>query len=137
MRSYGMCANGSCNERLVKVAGTFANGDPALACASTLYVVDDVPAKTVLCEFSDSIKVSPDGAAIWSPGFFGDANGPFPHSQTFFCRQLTTRSNHFAGFRTDGDGQSEQFPSSASDYVRMDQQAMTMEYDVEYQSPQL
>ena len=32
MRSFGMCANGSCNERLVKVEGTFGNGDPALAC---------------------------------------------------------------------------------------------------------
>ena len=88
MRSYGMCANGSCNERLVKVEGTFEGGDPALACASTLYVVDEEPSKTVLCEYSDSVKVSPSADAIWSPGEFADFNGPIPHAQTFSVGNL-------------------------------------------------
>lgn len=131
MRSFGMCANGSCNERLVKVEGTFANGDPALACASTLLVVDDVPAKTVLCEFSDSIKVSPEGDAVWSYGAFGDANGPYPHSQTFYAGNLSD-----GGFRTAGEFISDMFPAAASDYVRMTQDAMSLSYQVNYNSPQ-
>lgn len=137
IRSYGMCANGSCNERLVKVEGTFANGDPALACASTLYVVDDSPAKTVLCEFSDSLKVGPMADAVWSPGEFGDTNGPFPHSQTFFAGNLPPNPP-FAGFRTAGQNlpNSMNFPAAAGDYIRMDRVAMSLNYEVNYNSPQ-
>lgn len=83
MRSYGMCADGSCNERLVKVEGIFANGDPALACASTLLVVDNAPAKSVLCEIDDAVKAGEGASATWSPASYADGNGPIPHAETF------------------------------------------------------
>jgi len=35
MRSYPQCADGSCSQSIVKLQGTFQNGDPALACISS------------------------------------------------------------------------------------------------------
>ena len=46
IRSYGQCANGSCSESTLKVTGTFANGNPALACAGMALIVDTSMAST-------------------------------------------------------------------------------------------
>ena len=132
MRSYGMCANGSCNERLVKVEGTFSDGSPALACASTLYVVDEAPAKSVLCEVADSVKVGENGQAIWSPGEYSTTDGPFPHAQTFSVGNLPPNN---PGFQTTGSNQPDLFPSSSGEYTRIDGIPMIMEYSVQYNSP--
>lgn len=133
MRSYGMCANGSCNERLVKVEGKFSDGDPALACASTLYLVGDAPAKSVLCEVADNIKVGDDGDAIWSPGQFSDQNGPLPHAQTFAAGNQPPNAE--VGTRTVGSNFPDLlFASSASDYTRLDREPTIMEYSVTYTS---
>jgi hypothetical protein len=40
IRSYGQCANGSCSESTLKVAGTFSDGSPVFACAGMALVVD-------------------------------------------------------------------------------------------------
>ena len=135
MRSYGMCANGSCNERLLKVEGTFQNGDPALACASTLLVVDEAPPKSVLCEIFDSIKVSDFSEAMWTPGQFSDLNGPIPHASTFAAGNLPP-SPTFTAFRTTGQNSPDLFPSSASDYARLDRPVAAMNYVVDFNSQQ-
>src|SRR5207244_5421886 len=43
IRSHGMCKSGSCNERSVRVEGTFSDGKPALGRAGTALLVDDTP----------------------------------------------------------------------------------------------
>ncbi len=48
IRSYGMCASGSCSESTMRVSGTFADTSPAFACAAmALYV--DTAQPTVNC----------------------------------------------------------------------------------------
>jgi hypothetical protein len=131
MRSYGMCANGSCNERLVKLEGSFSNGDPALACASTLYVVDTAEPKSNLCEYSDFIKAGPSFQATWSPGVFFNSLGPIPHAQTFYAGNLPPPSK---GFQTIGNPTSN-FPQQAFDYIRLTEAPTQMRYQVFYQGP--
>ena len=53
-----MCQDGSCSDVNTMVQGTFANGDPALACAGTSVVVQDELPKSPLCEIVDTIKDS-------------------------------------------------------------------------------
>ena len=91
-RSWGMCANGSCSEKTIKLEGTFAGGDPALACAGTAIVVGDAPAKSALCDVDDSVKSSPNANVDWSIAEFGDENGLFIASSTFFNGQTTSQS---------------------------------------------
>ena len=127
-RSFGMCANGSCNERGLTAIGTFSNGDPALACASTLHLVSDVPAKSALCEFSDSLKTGPFVDAIWQPAVFHQSSNPIPHAATFFAGNLPAQP----GFRTIGDllPNPDLFPPSAIDILRLDQPADMILYSV-------
>ncbi len=40
IRSYGMCASGSCIESTLRVSGTFADSSPAFACAAMALYVD-------------------------------------------------------------------------------------------------
>ena len=54
IRSYGMCASGSCSESTLRVSGTFADSSPALACAATaLYVDNAMPTITCLPRTDD------------------------------------------------------------------------------------
>ncbi len=82
-RSFGACANGSCGERNLKATGSFANGDTALACASTLYLVDDVPGKTPMCEITDTLKVGPFMDVLWSSAHYNTFGNDLHHSVTF------------------------------------------------------
>lgn len=66
IRSHGMCANGSCSEVLAKVSGTFGDGTPALACAGTAFLVDDVAATSPLCEYLVTLAASADTDARWT-----------------------------------------------------------------------
>ncbi len=134
MRSNGMCGNGSCNERLVKVEGSFVGGDPALACASTLYVVDDAPAKTVLCEVLDSVKVNEISEAVWSPTQYGDIFGPFPHAKTFAVGNLPPGAD--PGYQTTGDNIPSPFFQAGSEYIRLTDSPQQINYSVNYFSAQ-
>jgi len=75
IRSYGRCADGSCNEQTVKITGTFADQSPAVACVGTLLLVEDVPAKTPLCEMQDIVQVGGNTDGIWGPAWFLDEFG--------------------------------------------------------------
>lgn len=70
MRSHGMCADGSCSEGLAKVTGTFSGGDEALGCAGTALFIDDVPAKSHLCEVTDTLQTGPLVDSQWSAAIF-------------------------------------------------------------------
>lgn len=132
VRSYGMCANGSCNERALKVTGTFADGRPALGCAGTAFLVDEVPAKSALCEFSDHIKTSDMVRSFWGPGVFNNPGGTLEHASTF------SGGNQPPGdpIRTEIDGLSlmspgvPSFPALANDYLRITEPATRVSYDV-------
>ncbi|KAA3614607.1 MAG: T9SS C-terminal target domain-containing protein [Calditrichaeota bacterium] len=82
VRSFGACLDGSCNERNLIATGTFddESQSPALACASTIFLVGDVPAKIPLEEWQDEIKVGPFTDAIWSPSNFTREDGQLHHA---------------------------------------------------------
>ena len=118
-RSHGMCADGSCSEVLAKVSGTFADGRAGLGCAGTALLVDDVPAKSPLCEVTDSLNASLTVDIQWSGAIFDGNN----HLSTHEAGNLsdleggpgtqTTGSTLAAMFNKD-------FPSAASDTLRTD-----------------
>lgn len=134
MRSYGMCANGSCNERSVKVMGSFSNGDPALACASTVLIVDEMAPKSALCEYSDFIKVSEGTSlATWGHALFSNAEGTIPNAATFYSGNLNPDSG-LTGFLTVSEIIPSNYPSSASDYLRMNGVPDRVSYLVDFTS---
>lgn len=134
MRSYGMCANGSCNERLVKVMGAFANGDPALGCVSTLLLVDDQAPKSPLCEYADTVKTGPQSIATWSPALFSNPSGTVPNALTFYAGNLPLDGANIPGFLTAGIELSSPFPPMAADYVRMNGMPTNVSYSVRFTS---
>ncbi|GEM_PF-571793 len=112
VRSFGMCGNGSCNKLTVQLQGTFTDDKPALACASTALLVEDVPGKSRRWEIRDVIKTGPNSGAVWTPSLFFDQQlQPIPHSQLHYMgnanpmvqRQTVMSSNE-----------------SREDYIRID-----------------
>lgn len=120
IRSFGMCADGSCAEVLTKVTGEFSGGDPALGCAGTALLVDGVDAKSPLCEVTDTLKVSPTVDAQWTRATYdGD-----DHINTHFAGNLPD-SQGGPGTQTTGAVLQDQFNieffnDTASDYIRLD-----------------
>lgn len=53
IRSYGMCASGSCSESTLRVEGTFSDSSPAFACAGMAHFVDTSVPTTVCLPRSD------------------------------------------------------------------------------------
>jgi hypothetical protein len=133
IRSHGMCANGSCNERTVRVEGSFSDGSAALGCAGSALLVNSVRAKSPLCEFSDQIRVNPLSKAIFSEAAFRDTFGQLQHSMTFSFGNLPPPQ---AGFQLSGfqSQPRDAFPPSAADSVRMTPGPDTVVYRVQ-QSP--
>lgn len=89
MRSHGMCADGSCSEGLAKLTGLFSGGDQALGCAGTALFVDDVPAKSHLCEVTDTLQTGPLVDSQWSAAVFDNND----HLSTHAAGNLTPPQN--------------------------------------------
>ncbi len=119
MRSHGMCLDGSCNERDLRAAGSFSNGDTALACASALYLVGDVPGQTPLCEIIDSVKVGDFMDVIWGRADYTNGAGTLQHASTFFPGNLAPDDPRGPGFQTRGVALGDTiFPPSGFDMMR-------------------
>lgn len=111
IRSHGMCANGSCSEVIAKVSGTFSDGTPAVACAGTALLVEDVPAKSPLCEYTVNLKVSPNTDGRWTRPEF-DKN-----------HMLMTHFDNIEPFggatiATSGANLNSPWPTAIADYIR-------------------
>jgi len=123
MRSYAMCADGSCNERNFNLIGQFSDGTPALGCGSTVLIVDDEAPKSVLCEFKDEVKVAPNVDAIWSGAFFQGEN--LHHANT----HTIGNSENLFGFEGRGNltrglnFNEPDWPPMSSDYMRTEHHA--------------
>ncbi len=107
IRSWGMCADGSCCDNIVKAVGNWSDGGPALACAGTAVVVGDAKPKSALCDVQDAVKSSPNSDIDWRMAEFGTADGPFIAASTFFNGQSTSQNI-------------ENFDSEASEIIRTD-----------------
>ncbi len=103
MRSYGMCANGSCSERFLRVDGEFADGTPALGCANTALVVQDVAPKSPLCEIQDFVKVRATVDGFFSPTTLRDSDG----------LPIRNASTHSVGNMRPGSGEGVHLQGSA------------------------
>ncbi len=115
VRSHGMCANGSCCQLRAEVAGTFDDGTPALACASTAILVEDVPAKTPLFEIFDQVKAGDTTDVLWSRTTF-DGND---HLATLAGGNLFENEGG-PGTQTTGSSlpQTADYPPTAEDFIR-------------------
>lgn len=113
VRSFGKCGAGSCNKLTVRLDGTFSDGSPALACASSALLVDDVAGKSRRCELQDVVKVSPFAGAFWTAAlYFDDQLQPIPHAQTHFAGNANPSLGRNLTFQSGGD--------TLSDNIRVD-----------------
>lgn len=130
MRSYAMCADGSCNERNFNLIGEFSDGTPALGCGSTVFIVDEAAPKTVLCEFRDEIKVAPNVDAIWGGAIFQGEN--LHHANT----HTIGNSEDLFGFEGRGNltrglnFNEPDWPPMSTDYMRTEYQADQVSWNV-------
>ena len=119
IRSHGMCADGSCNERDMIFRGTWQNGDSAIGCASAMLLVESVASKTPLCEVLDELKVSDSVQARFSPAQFVGFQGQIDHASTHYAGNVSPRLEIHA---TDLAGSSFPtnfpLPTNATDYLR-------------------
>ena len=92
MRSWGMCADGSCSDNLVVFQGEWSDGSPALGCAGTAVVVGDVAPKSALCDVEDAVKSSANANIDWGAAEFSDVNGPIVAGMTFPHGQSTSQN---------------------------------------------
>jgi hypothetical protein len=131
IRSFGMCADGSCGEVLAKVSGTFADGSPALGCAGTALLVGDVTAKTPLCEITDLLKTGDTTDTQWSAAIFDGSE----FLSTHFAGNLFEDQGG-PGVQTTGAALAERFntvgfPPSATDTLRTDSPPTMATYSVD------
>lgn len=129
-RSYGMCANGSCSETFFRATGMYAGGDDALGCANTALVVDDVPAKSPLCEVTDEIKSAPNVDSQYSIAIFDDADLLSTHAAGNLFDDQGGPGTQITGeqLRMQFD---QDFPSSATDTLRTEIPPMNVRYTVQ------
>ncbi len=120
VRSHGMCADGSCNERDVILRGRWANGDTAIGCASAMLLVQTLREKTPLCEVTDAIKTASFVQADFSPAHYFGPNGPIDHASTHFAGNIPP-SQQQRGTLLIGDSlqNNPPFLNSGSDYIRL------------------
>jgi len=116
IRTHGMCANGSCSEGIAKVDGWWSDGSPALACAGTAFLVDDVAAKSPLCEYTVGLSAAPNTDVRWTrPEFDHD------HMlRTHFDNIKPFQKNTIA---TSGSNLNSPWPDQLEDFIRMEQAA--------------
>jgi hypothetical protein len=128
IRSDGMCADGSCSETLVKITGTFSDGSPALACAGTAVVVEDVEPKSLLCEVTDTLNVGSTVDARWSPAVFDGSS----HHVTHFEGNLTEEQGG-PGTQTTGSQVEVEmpFPPTSMDTWRTENPPQNVVYSVD------
>lgn len=129
VRSHGMCADGSCNERDVMLSGRWANGDTALACASAMLLVQTLRAKTPLCEINDQIKTADFVDAEFGPAQYLGPNGPIDHATTLFAGNLPPNQQR-RGTVIVGDSlqNNPPFRNRASDYIRLPDSVVGVQY---------
>lgn len=128
VRSHGMCLDGSCSELIAKVVGKWTDGTKALACASGVFLVDDVGAKTPLVEVTDEVKAGDTTDVLWSAAIYDKDK----HRSTLAVGNLTKQQGG-PGTQTTGanlKGTSE-FPPTASEYLRMEWAPERVQYSVE------
>jgi len=123
VRSHGMCADGSCSELTAKVSGEFEDGTPALGCAGTALLVEDVPAKSPLCEVRDVLVAGPGIDVQWRPAIFNNDD----HLSTHSAGNL---GDFFEGTtQTSGEGlDTENFPSQSESHLRTEFAPMNVQY---------
>lgn len=139
-RSLGMCADGSCSERGVRVTGLYEGGDDALACASTaLLVSNSMRPKSPLVEFTERIKVNPRVDTRWGPGLYGDGSGLFHHSSTFASGNIGPLAPGNERLVLTGKTLARQFnqpfPDKATDNVRIDFETTMVQFTSLSQRP--
>ena len=128
VRSHGMCADGSCNERDMDFRGLWENGDSAIGCASSMVVVGSVFPKTPLCEVFDEIKTDKFTQAQYTPARYVGLQGELEHSNTHPAGNLPPAGQVVATV-LDGDSlQQAVWPSSATDYVRVPEGIVNVGY---------
>lgn len=145
IRSHGMCADGSCSEVLGRVSGLFSDGSMAIGSVGTATVVQDVPAKSPLHEFTDMIEMGPMASARWTPTMYGfgeprfDINEPFvapidSGETTFGSGNLDPATN--GGATVFGQGSTWNTPTAGSvpstDTVRVDSLQNSAGYEVRF-----
>lgn len=128
VRSHGMCLDGSCSELLARVDGRWEDGTEALACASGVFLVDDVAAKTPLVEVTDLVKADDFTDVQWSAAVFDKDK----HRATLAAGNLTKKQGG-PGTQTTGAGLvvTDPFPSQATDYLRMEWTPDRVSYTVQ------
>ena len=129
IRSHGMCADGSCSEIKAKVEGQFDDGDPAVACAGSALIVQSNPPKTLLCEYQDFLKVSPDADAGFTPAEFNGSH----FLTTFFAgnAQSPALGGGNYTFISGNNIANPQFPNTANDYIRHESNVQMVQYGVD------
>lgn len=118
IRSWGMCGNGSCSETVTVLSGSWSDGAPAIACAGTALLVDDVPPKSPLCEIEDMVKSSATADVNWSKAEFGTIQGLLVAASTFFNSQTTSQNLV-------------NIPQQAEDSIRTDVAPTTVKFSVD------
>ncbi|HLF65843.1 MAG TPA: T9SS type A sorting domain-containing protein [Saprospiraceae bacterium] len=123
IRSFGMCANGSCNKVALLAQGQFSDGKLALACASSAIVIDDAAPKSRRCEIQDDIKTDINAAACFSKSIFVDANQQsIPHATTNAYGNVNPGNND-GGWWLYGENVTTEpgMFDMVSDYIRFDE----------------
>jgi hypothetical protein len=80
VRSNGKCADGSCSEMRARAVGSFSDDSPVEGCAGIVVAVDDVDAKSPLCEVTDMLQTAPTVDTAWSPAVFDGSPITSTHS---------------------------------------------------------
>ncbi len=138
-RSNGMCADGSCSRRNLKVTGEFADGSSALACAISAHAVEaGAPRQAPRCLYTDTIKVGPDDQVLFSRGHFGNRSGPIPFAETHFGGNVTPAFQPFPGessteLRGANFPSPEPFPDQASDTIAEEPFLVDSFFDISYE----
>ena len=115
VRSFGMCADGSCSEVNAKITGEFADGTQALACASTAVVVQGTDPKSPFCSVTDVLKTGVAVDTRWSRAVFDDAG----FLTTHFAGNLFP-DEAGPGTVTAGPELNSPWPQNLSDFLTVD-----------------
>ncbi|MFN0205061.1 MAG: hypothetical protein ACKVS6_01955 [Planctomycetota bacterium] len=118
IRSYEMCADGSCSEQLITASGFFGDGDPILGCAGTALLAGPMPGKSPLCETTDAVSTGGSTKVTWSTGIFTFKEKSALPQMTHGAGNLLINEGG-PGTQTGGPGSGLQmFPQQAADYFR-------------------
>ncbi len=129
-RSHGMCQDGSCTQRFVRVEGTFDDGTPALGCATSAIYVGGAPPQRPLCRFEVRKKVADGVQAQFSIDSFFDVFTEIEHATTHSRGNVApgqsvvghpdARATQLAGVGMPQDPSSPSFPPEAFDTLALE-----------------